>query len=230
MGKFIEKLTDIFEDVWFYISEPWKDWVWPAFKIRRLLDRHDIIKLPMLSATGYYEVDTRAFMANMELLKYFIEKENPLDIVDWSDVTVGDDDKTVTDAFGLTGRNVMEVAQEIYEWYTVKRKQDEKECDYLLDVWYDYFSGTTTFVPTEKTLDGEPLYEYVVDYSGLPKELKELKDVDWGILDKYTDGDRKNILQKDFLRKKHSELEAKIRRDGELNCCRFILISKYLWV
>ena len=70
-------IFEILETLFWRIEDFFKDWIYPAYKWRRLLDPHNVVKLPRLCATEWTDVRERMYQANMELIKYFIEKEKP---------------------------------------------------------------------------------------------------------------------------------------------------------
>ena len=231
------KIKDFFEISWYRISDFFKNWIWPAYKVKRLFDRQDIVKLPRLKATEWCDVVERMYEANMELVKGFVEKEKPEEHVFWYKDDEGND---VGHKYGecedhgwpvlfpdYKGKYVMDIIKEIYKWYTEDEKELENDRKYLLDVWYNYFSGRFYSVPIE----GSEMYVMKIDESTIPTEMKffDDKNLDWNILDKYVDGDRENILKKGFVNDKLHKLEDDMEkaRQKYLHLC--IEIRQYLW-
>ena len=141
---------DVWDDLTYHPKEIFKNWVFPAYKIRRLLDRHDIVKLPGVKATEWCDVTERMYLANMELVKHFIEKEKPEKHILWykdehgNDVghKYGENEKAFPVIFPeYKGRYIMDIIKEIYKWYTVDQKNLTKDFNYLLKIWSDYLFG-----------------------------------------------------------------------------------------
>jgi len=51
-----------------------KGWIYPAHRLQNfLIHRYDIVRMPQLERSRYYEVDTRMYYAVMELVRYYYE-------------------------------------------------------------------------------------------------------------------------------------------------------------
>ena len=72
----IEKVTSWFSSKKYKLEKA----VW--WVRHRTIDRYNVIKLSSLQP-GYYDIDTRILHANFELLKQFVENEEPFDRIDW---------------------------------------------------------------------------------------------------------------------------------------------------
>lgn len=233
-----EKFKDfLYYDIWVRISDPFKNWIWPAYKVRRLCDRHDIVKLPGLKATEWCDVVERMYIANMELIKYFIEVEKPEEHVMWYEDSdghsVGQKYGECEDAGWPTfmpeykDMYILDLIKMIYVWYTVEQPKLEEENKYLLHFWSDYLYGKPYCVKSEK---GD-YYEQKLDKSSVPTEMSFFNDknVNWFILDKYVDGNRNNVLNEKFISDKMRKLDEKIELEKTKMLHLCAEVRMYLW-
>lgn len=223
------------EPVWWAISRFFDNWVYPAHYLKNwLFHRYDIVKLNELKRYEYCDVDTRMLYANMELIRFFIEKEKPEEHVVWYK---DDDGVDSGPKYGeckdwdvlypeYKDKYIMDIIKEIYNWWTVELVRKEEECSYLLDFCCKYCWGKMK----SKKLEGE-MYQMVWDRSTCPTGLKYFddKDIRWDIIDKYVDGDRKHVLEERFLGDKMHELEREIEKEKQKYLHLCIEVRPYLW-
>ena len=72
------------EDCWWAVQDFWRAFVWPADAVRNFLwRRYDLVRLPQVKRHEYSDVVERMLWANVELLKHFLDEEDPEDHVEW---------------------------------------------------------------------------------------------------------------------------------------------------
>jgi hypothetical protein len=225
----MSKLRDFFEDRWFDISEFFKNWIWPAYSLKNaLFNRYDLVKLSFIKRTEYSDVVERMTQANFELVKFFIEKERPEEVVMWYQDHEGHDvgprygmscDKsTKWDVMypELQGEFVMDIIKDIYDYYVNRIKQQEHEDLVLSEFYHKWLADDMQFIDmpgceaSEVKFISKPKIESLDFFNEI--------NVNWNVLDKYSDGDRKNLLDKDFV--------DKVRKDNEKK--EFDELQKYL--
>lgn len=119
------KLFDILADRWFRLDRFIAHWIYPATHLYHLLFRRcDLVRLRGLSPYEYSDVMERMFHANMELVREFIEREDPENHVLW----YGDDEITgpkwhpadhpMFPASKYDGAYIMDIIKEVHHWYT----------------------------------------------------------------------------------------------------------------
>lgn len=227
------------EPTWWAFTRFFDNWVYPAHYLRNLLfRRYDIVKLRNLKPYEYCDVVERMLYANMELIRFFIEKENPEKYVVWYK---DDDGVDAGHKYGegkehgweilypeYDGAYIMDIIKEIYRWWTVDLPALQKEYDYLLHFCCDYCWGKMKSKPCK---DNSECSTIEFDNSECPKTLEELEknEIRWDIIDKYCDDDRKNIFIDGFMRKKLTKLEIEIDRQKQKYLHLCIEVRPYLW-
>jgi hypothetical protein len=230
-----------YEIVWWRIQDFFSSWVYPAYNLRNfLLNRYDLVRLKGIKRHEYSDVMERMFHANMELISFFFEKENPEEHVVWYKDDEGNDfghkyGEWKNGAYGgipvvypeYEGKYAMDVIKEIHHWWKVDYPALCNEYSYLLSFWCDYLAGTMKSIPT-----GDKEYRQIVfDKENCPKTLEFFngRNVKWEILDKYLDGDRNNIFVENFVSDKMHWLEMEIERQKQKYLHLCIDVRPYLW-
>ncbi len=181
------------EDCWWAVQDFWRAFVWPANAVRNFLwRRYDLVRLPQVKRHEYSDVVERMLWANAELLRHFLDEEDPEGHVEW----YGEYGLKYTGDGGkppllpeFEGRYVMDLLKEAYAWFTDGRARMKEDLDCLYDVWRKYFS------------DGDaPSSLEAISGDGLP----------WEALDRLLGGDRSKVLDHSFLLKRQRELEDEI--------------------
>ena len=127
---------------WYELQRFFKCWVWPAHCWRNLLfRRYDLVRLPGIKPYEYSDVTERLYLASMQLIKEFVERERPEELVVW----YGDDevsgpkwhakDHPLFPMPEYEDKFIMDVIKEVYHWYTVTLPMQEKELSRLTDEW-----------------------------------------------------------------------------------------------
>lgn len=143
-------MCEFFEWVEFRVTDFIKHWIWPAYHLKNLLfNRFDLVRLPGIKKYAYSDVVERMFLANMVLVKDFVEKENPEKYVIWyaPDDEIGgprwhtDEHTMYAQASEYEGKYIMDVIKEVYEWYTEVYPTLTDFSAYLLDQWDELRDG-----------------------------------------------------------------------------------------
>jgi len=237
------EIEDFFKEPNFFVAIWWKiqnlveNWVYPAYKIRHFLfNRQDFVRLPGVSKTEWCDVVERMFLANMQLLAEFVEKEKPEEYVCWYKDDNGAD---VGHKYGecenfpplypeYNGKYIMDIIKEVYHWWKVDYPKLCEEQEYLLSFWCDYVCGK---MKSKRSKVSEEYNEIVFDTSECPKTLDYFndKEIKWDILDKYLEGDRNNIFVERFVNNKLHELKTEIELQKQKNLHLCIEVRQYLW-
>ena len=229
--------TNFFEICWCRIRNLFEDWVYPAYKLRNFLfRRYDIVRMPGIGRSEYSDVVERMLHANMELIVFFMEKEKPEEHVCWYKNESGADvgprygegfDKDTLLYPEYHGRYIMDIIKEIYHWWKVDYPKLMTEKEYILSFWCKYVVGKMKSIPSNT-----PQYSQIVfDDKDCPKNLSSFdgKDIDWELLDKYLDGDRNNIFEDGFVRRKIDLLENEIEMKTQRYLHLCMEVREYLW-
>ena len=78
------------------VGDFFKSWIYPALRLQNFfIHRYDIVRMPQLERSRYYDVKTRMYHAVMELVRYYYEECQKQ--FNWRD----DFDKTIMQSIGL---------------------------------------------------------------------------------------------------------------------------------
>ena len=126
----------------------------------------------------------------------------------------------------MKGKYIWDIITEIYNWWRFDYPRLESERSYLLSFCCDYCWGS---IKSRKK--DEEYSELVFDRSKCPKTLEDFdgKDVNWDVIDKYCDGDRKNVLVERFISGKLDELERRIENEKQKYLHLCVEVRPYLW-
>lgn len=228
---------EMWESVWFRVSDFWKNWIWPAYYLRNMLfNRYDCIKIKKMKPWEYWDVPERLQEAMYALLDHFIENENPEEHVVWYKDEDGNDEGP---KYGIApnypimfpeykGMYIMDMIKEIYKWHHEDRKKLQDDLDYLTTFNYDYLNGTSWFEPCN---DGSGCSVMKTDISTIPTDLSffDTEDVKWDILDRYLDGDRNNLLKSGYLKNRMIQLEVDIENKEQKYLHLLVEVRMYMW-
>lgn len=213
-------------------------WIFPAYSVRNyFFHRYDIIRMPQLKRTRYYEVDTRMYHAVMELICFFYEKSGWENVV-WYDET--DENGNITYEAARYGANadkclfpeykgkfIMDIVKEIYNWHTMEMKQLRKDSEYVLRP--EIRACRNNMARDIKHIRRQCRQDPSLSEDRLIGEYFNQYDLDWDILDRHLAGDRCNIIDRQFV----EAIPNKIRKKMEDNMQKYlhlaIEIRGYLW-
>lgn len=229
--------------LWEHISFPVKnfieDWIYPGWYLKNyLFNRHDLIKIPKMKPWEYADASWKMKFAIFELIKDFIEKEEPEKHLYWYKAEDGNE---VGYKYGENSnypiifperRNewIMDIIKEIYNFYTKEMIEIENEISYLVEINHKY---VTKFD-----------FEEVENQDDVPKEERryrmvnvaekksindpEIQNLNWDIIMKYFDN-KEDILDEKLIvegiHKAEWNLENKIKYYMHLA----VDMSPYLW-
>ena len=128
-------LTAEFFKEWIYpayrLQSFFEDWIYPGYCFKNyFFRRYDIVRMPELRRSCYYEIDYRMYLANMELIRHFIE-ECDWEMVGWYDEKDEKGNVKIPGMkYGLApgmrvylpeykGKYVIDIVKEIYDWHTL---------------------------------------------------------------------------------------------------------------
>ena len=229
------RMKDFFETLWWRVEDFIKDWIWPAYKFKYLVfNPQDVVKLTKLSKTSWCDKDEKMYQAVMELVKIFIEEENPEEHVLWYRDEEGNEvghkyikyDGSELLFPEYEGHWIMDMIKEIYNWYVEVEPELSHDRDTLLNFWGTYLYGQHKSVETESGL-----YRLDLIPESIPTEMSffEGKDIDWTTIEKYCEGNRSNVLVKDFISIKMRDLEDKIYKKRQKMLHLAVEVRSYLW-
>ena len=218
----------------FKIKMFFEDWIYPGnFMKNFLFYRYDLIKLPAIKAYEYIDIKDRLFLANMELIKSFIEDENPEKHICWYKDEDGVDCghhygecKTYKVYFPeLKDVYIMDIIKSIYKWYTIDYPSLLSDYDYILDIWSKYFSE----LRYDEIEDNEDMYEvYTYEISYSVEDLNNL-NLNWDILFRYFKT-KDELIEHNAVYQKMRDLEKRIFEEKQYNLHLCIEVRPYLWV
>ena len=225
----------ILEKMWWRVEDFLKDWVHPAWKLKNwLYERYDLVKMPEIRRTEYSDVVERMFYANMQLIKFFIEEEKPLEHVCWYKNDEGND---VGHKYGeckdwpvlfpeYEGKYIMDIIIEIYDWYRFDYVKLCRDRDYLLSFNCEHVIGRMM-----RKKENNEYSQIVFDRKDCPKSLDDLegKGIDWETIDKYVEGDRSHVLDERYMMNALSKLETDIEKQKQKYLHLCIEVRNYLW-
>ena len=113
-----------------------------------------------------------------------------------------------------------------HAFWTKELPRLENERSILLDFNCSYVYGRAVH---KKTEDGE-FYTIEFDKSENPKTTSEIEGYPhWDVMDRYSDGDRENLLKDNFLSQKMRWLDEEIERLTMKYLHLSIEVRAYLW-
>ena len=228
----LNKKPNMFIKYWWKIENFFESWIWPGDYLRNFFfHRYDLIKLPMFTTYEYLDVSVRMEYAIFELIKEFIEDEEPVKHICWYNDENGEDlghkygegDRKILFE-SMKGKYIMDIIKDVYNFYTKVLPELEKEKSYLLDVWSKYiFNGHY-----EHDEEHSDLVRWVHDETNYTLEDLEKENLNWNIILKYI-GSKDKFFEENLLHSKIHELEKLINEQIQYNLHRAIEVREYLW-
>ena len=199
---------------WWKITNFIDSWIYPGHYMHNFLfHNYNKVKLPMFKPYEYLDVSVRMEFAVFELIKEFIEKEQPEKYICWYRNEKGEDlGHKYGDYEGskilfqsLKGKYIMDIIKDIYNFYTKVLPEMEKENDYLLNIWSKYILNGHY-----KEVKGlEDVVEWINEPSNYTLKDLEKENLNWDIILKYI-GKKENFFKEHLIQNKHHELELLI--------------------
>ena len=229
-------MKDFFETVMFRCEDFFKNWIYPAYHLRNLLfRRYDLVRLPGLKPQEYCDCLERMFRANMALVVYFMEKENPEAHVLWYEE---DGTDRCGPKYGVPEnsrlylpeykeRFIMDIIKEIYHWYTAEYPAMLADSKELLNLWSMVHCGQMT---DDTPPDENGFIKCHFDKSKCPATLKEIKampGINWNVIGKYLNDE--DLLNEAIVRSRHTDLENRIFLESQKYLHLCIEVRPFLW-
>ena len=223
----------VWKKCWWKISNFFNNWVYPGYYLKNLLfHNYNKVKLPMFKSYEYVDVSARMGFVIFELIKEFIEKEQPEKHICWYKDKDGND---LGHKYGeykesknlyptLNGKYIMDIIKDIYRFYTKVLPEMQEEKKYLLDVWCKYiFNGHY-----EPAKDKEDIVEWISEKSNYTLEDLEKENLNWNIILKYIEK-KENFFNEGLLHSKIHDLDILINNEIQHNLHLAIEVRPYLW-
>ena len=158
------KKPNIFKRCWWRIENFFREWIYPAYSLKNsLFYRYDIVRMHDIPRTQYSDVLERVFLANMELLVDFMEKENPEKHVVWYKDEYGNEGHKYGEYEHANnipilfpeyeGKYVMDILKELHRWWKTDYPNLVEEKDILLSFWCRYVCGVMKSKPWKGEVD-----------------------------------------------------------------------------
>jgi hypothetical protein len=233
-----------FEGMWYSFTRWFTDWIYPAYNVRNLFKRHDLVKLPHIKPWEYSDISEKMLYANFELIKEFIEKEHPEKHICWyTDPETGEelghkygecDD--IIDKYSnlyptkkimfpeLKGSWIMDIIKEIYEFYTIQLPKYESDKDYLFKIFSEYVCSATLV----ECKDKPDVYEFEDLSLKYTVDSPEIQNLNWDILSQYFPN-KESILNKDAFNNALLKLNMQIEDETRIYLLLAIEVRPYLW-
>lgn len=214
------------------ISTFFTDWIFPGYYLRNLLfHNYNKIKLPMFKCYEYIDISERLKYTIFELIKEFIEKEEPEKHICWYRTKEGED---AGHKYGegnrkglfpsLEGKYIMDIIKDIYNFYTKVLPELEYERDYLLEIWSKYIYN----IHFEEDEDLKDVLKVVTEPTNYTLEDLEKENLNWNIILKYIEK-KENFFNENLIHEEYKKLDEFINHQIQYYLHVAIEIREYLW-
>ena len=229
----LNEAPPIWKKYWWKIEVFYESWIYPGpYLINFLFRNYNKVKLPMFKPYEYLDVSTRMEFVIFELIKEFIEREEPEKHICWYKDKEGNDlghkygeYKNSVDLYPtLNGKYIMDIIKDIYRFYTKVLPEMQKEKEYLLDIWCKYILNGHY----EKVDGSEDFAEWVNEKSNYTLEDLEKENLNWNIILKYIEK-KEDFFKENLIHSKVHELENLINNEIQHNLHLAIEVRPYLW-
>ena len=218
------------------VRDFFESWIYPAHRLQNyFIHRYDTVRMPRLERSRYYEVNTRMYYAVMELVRYYYEEcqqqfnwrddfdEEGNLAVEGPRYGAGSDENLFPE---YKGKYIIDIIKEIHDWYTRGYDQFMKAYEYA---GWKLAPHRNIIARDLKRIRKECRHNKELSVDQLEREYLNGYGVPLEILDKYLDGDRRNIVDKAFM----SVVKDRIREDIERNKQKYlhlaIEVREHLW-
>lgn len=164
----LSKSKDVILKFWHMIFDFWFNlrWRWPIYNISGYwywLKSHTYCRFHMLDIRsprneydwGYLDADSAMFYACFALLKNYVEREKPFEIVDWG--------------WNKEHKKAAKEIKELYDWWVKGRKDEQDELDRLGEKLYHNWTNR------QKRQKDKKWKEYIEQVNALEgKDQKQL--------------------------------------------------------
>lgn len=222
----IEKISTSYFKIVRFIDK----WIYPGYFLKNMiLKRHDLIKLPQIKAWEYFDCADKMKFGVFEVIKNFIENEDPEKYICWYKDSDGND---VGRKYGdwkdmpvmfpeLKGEYVMDLIKEIYNFYIYDLPQLEADRNYLLDVH-------SSFVEELKLVEENGMHKLKGRRLNFTLESPEIQRLDWDTILKYIDK-KENLFENRVIFDAVRQLEIVTAKETQYYLHLAIEIRDYLW-
>lgn len=227
------------EKICWPIENFFEDWIYPGHYLKNyLFKRYDLIKIPNMKPWEYADISYKMKFAIFELIKNFIEKENPEKYICWYKDEEGNE---LGHKYGENPnfpimfpekRNewIMDIIKEVYNFYTKEMPELEKDISYIVEVNHKYVThfDFKKCENQEGVKEGEEFYEMINVADKRSIDDPEIQNLNWDILMKYFDNKEDVLDEKTIVKGLHKAewyLENKITYYMHLA----VEVSPYLW-
>ena len=219
------------------VGDFFKSWIYPARRLQNFfIHRYDIVRMPQLERSRYYDVKTRMYHAVMELVRYYYEECQKQ--FNWRDDF--DEEGNLVDEgprYGACsdeclfpeykGKYIIDIIKEIHDWYIGGMDQFVKAYEYAR---YNGIAPHRNIIARDlKRIRKECRHNKEFSVDQLEREYLSRYDVPLEILDKYLDGDRRNIVDKVYM----NDVADKIFADTMSNMQKYlhlaIEVREHIW-
>lgn len=231
----------LWDKIWFRTTDFFDNWIYPGYYLKNVLfKRYDLIKIPEMKCFHYNDVSERLKLSVFELIKKFIEEEDPEKHICWyTDKETGEE---LGHKYGesmsylpvmfpeLKGKWIMDLIKEIYDFYTNKLPALKDDISYLLKINHEYFVNLhMEELPESKDKPEEEKFYHLVNKS--PKRTlddPELQNLNWDLILKYTDK-KENILGENNLTRIIQKCEFEKDKQIQYYLHLAIEVRPFLW-
>jgi len=229
-------IIEFFDCMWYKIKNWMKNWIYPAYNLKNLFfNRYDLVKLPLIKPYEYSDVSLRMEYAVFELIKFFIEKENPEERVEWygeyGHIYGGTEKYPEPITYPeLKGKYVMDLIKEIYEFYTITRVELQRDYNYLLMIQANYLWGfkIVELENQEDVPEDKKLYEMTNYKKNYTLESPEIQQLNWDILLKYFKN-KNDIFKEHAVYEQADKIEVQLISKTRYYLHLALDIHEYLW-
>ena len=212
-----------------------EDGIYPAHRLQNfLIHRYDTVRMPQLERSRYYDVDERMYYAVMELVRYYYEECQQQ--FEWRD-DFDEEGNLASEGpkYGARseeclfpeykGKYIIDIIEEIYDWYTRGEDQFEK----AMHADWELAPHRNIIARDLKRIRKECRHNQELSVDQLEREYLNGYGIPLEILDKYLDGDRRNIVDKAFMDAVRERIREDIDRNKQKYLHLAIEVREYLW-
>ena len=222
--------------IFWRVRDFFDSWIYPAHRLQNyFIHRYDTVRMPQLERSRYYEVEERMYHAVMELVRYYYEECQKQ--FNWRDDLDEEGNLAVEGPrYGARSdkclfpeykdKYIIDIIAEIHDWYT--RGYDQFMKAYEYGGW-KLAQHRNIIARDLKRIRKECRHNTELSVDQLEREYLNGYDVPLEILDKYLDGDRRNIVDKAFMNAVKERILEDIERNKQKYLHLAIEVREHLW-